>query len=189
MTPAHPNHSFNRTRRFVVSTWHASVTARRLTCSLGAMSKSTHLRRWTSLLYALAAVVPVASWLLLLFYAKPPSQSPLEAAVSMLRATFAPEDPRRWWFIGWAALPICFLVLAAMYISPISLRRSWAIALFCVSLMATAYSLVAVPPLGVHFVSCTVLVVSLRPWRLTLRSTGRADLWLLLGERRWRRAG
>jgi hypothetical protein len=101
------------------------------------------------LLYALAAVAPIASWLLLLFYAKPPHQPPLEAAGSMLRHTFSPDVPERWWFVGWAALPICFLVLSAMYLSSLSLRRSWAIALFCVSLVVTAYALVAVLPLGV----------------------------------------
>jgi hypothetical protein len=101
-----------------------------------------------ALTFALAAAAPIASWWLTLFYVTPPNQPALDWALEMLGHTLSSENADLWWFIGWAALPICLLALSTLYLTPLVRHRSWAIGLFCAAVIVTLYSLFAVPPLG-----------------------------------------
>ena len=105
--------------------------------------------RLAALLFALAALAPLSSWWLLLFYANPPNQTPIGVAASQLSATFSPANEYLWWFVGWALVPVYLIVVALFYVSPLASRRSWAVVVAVSAAVVTLYSLVFMPALGV----------------------------------------
>jgi hypothetical protein len=105
--------------------------------------------KWAALTYAIAAVGPIGSWLLLLFYAMPTNYSVVDGALDSLGHVFAADNTNQWWFIGWAVLPIYLIVLSALYLSHLPRQRGWALGLFGAALFAVLYALFAVPPLGI----------------------------------------
>ncbi len=107
---------------------------------------------WAALTYALAAIMPIGIWLIMLFYAMPANQSIVEGAYSTISYLFSFKNENHWWFVGLAVLPICLITLSVFYFSPLSLRRGWARGLFAAALIVTTYSLVFVPIMGLCLV-------------------------------------
>ena len=89
---------------------------------------------WAAFFFAIAAIGPIGSWLVLLFAAQSPSQSAFEAAAAQLSFVFSVEGSAPWWFAGWAALPLLLISLAVSILSSMSRRKAFALALFVFSL-------------------------------------------------------
>jgi hypothetical protein len=106
------------------------------------------LRWFAAALFAAAALSPIASWWSLLFSGTTSHLSATDAAVSQLSSTFAATNPERWWFVAWAALPLCLLFAASFYCSPLALRRRWSKVVAAIALVVTLYCLGFVPSLG-----------------------------------------
>ena len=113
------------------------------------MSLRWHPAKFAAVTYAFAAVVPIVSWSMLLFDVSPRTSSPVESAMSMLSFTLSSRSPSKWWFVGWALLPLILLTAAAAYLSPLPRERSWSVALFVAGVALTAYALFSAPPLGI----------------------------------------
>jgi hypothetical protein len=89
---------------------------------------------------AFAAVLPIGSWLILLFTARPASPPLLEAVASQLSFTFSAENSDRWWFVLWAALPIILLLLASAYFFRLARTRNhqcWLFSLSCTNVLVS----------------------------------------------------
>lgn len=100
---------------------------------------------WAASLLALAALLPIGTWLILLFVAQTPAMSVIDAALQTVEFTFAEQNQNRLWFVWWGALPVVLLLLAAAYFSRISRRASGAKALFGASVLVALTALYFAP--------------------------------------------
>ncbi|GEM_PF-6913224 len=112
------------------------------------MHPSPRARWFAAALFAVTAIAPLSSWWLLLFYITPPGRSTTDAVLAQLGSTFSSTNPERWWFIGWALLPLFLIVTALFYCSPLVRSRRWSVAVASAVFAATMYCLVFAPSLG-----------------------------------------
>ena len=101
-----------------------------------------------ALIYALGALVPVGTWIILLFVAIPENQTLFQSATSTTAFFFSGENPNRWWFVGWTLLPCYLLALSLAYLSSFSSQYKGRKILFVAAIMATLYSFIFSPLLG-----------------------------------------
>ena len=116
------------------------------------MHRYPNARWFAAFLFAVAAIAPLSSWWLLLFHATPPRLSTTDAVLAQLGATFSTTNPERWWFIGWALLPLFFALIALFYCSPLARSRRWSIAAAAAVLVATMYCFAFAPSLGLFLI-------------------------------------
>ena len=105
--------------------------------------------RWiAATLFALAAIAPISSWWLLLFHATSPQLSIAEAVFGQLGSTFSSANPARWWFVGWALMPVFLILIALFYCSPLTRSRRWSVVVAASVFVVTMYSFAFAPALG-----------------------------------------
>jgi hypothetical protein len=126
------------------------------------MLKRPASNKLAALFFALAAVMPIGSWIILLFVAMPPSQAPLEAAAFQLRFMFSAENAQQGWFMAWAILPLPLLAMAAAYITGQprprqQVRQLFALALAIAIASAFLWPVVLVPLTFALYYSCLCL--------------------------------
>ena len=114
--------------------------------------------KWAALIYAIAALAPIGTWLVLLFVAIPKNQTLISSATSTLSFFFSSENTNRWWFIGWSVIPFYLLTLSCAYLSPFATKYKNRQLLFIAATLATVYSFIFSPPLG--FVLLGALCIS-----------------------------
>ena len=112
------------------------------------MHRYPNARWFAAGLFALAAIAPLSSWWLLLFYAAPPHLSTAQSVLSQLGTTFSSSNPERWWFIAHALIPLFLIGVAVFYCSPLVRSRRWSAALAISVFVVTLYCLAFVPSLG-----------------------------------------
>ena len=105
--------------------------------------------RWiAAILFALAAIAPISSWWVLLFNVIPHHLSTTEAVFNQLGSTFSPANPERWWFVGWALMPLFLILMALFYCSPLARSRRWSVVVAASVFVVSMYSLAFAPALG-----------------------------------------
>ena len=114
--------------------------------------------KWVALIYAIAALAPIGTWLVLLFVAIPKNQTLITSATSTLSFIFSSENTNRWWFVGWSVIPFCLFALSCAYLSSFSTKFKNRQLLFLAATLVTVYSFVFTPPLG--FVLLSALFIS-----------------------------
>jgi hypothetical protein len=112
------------------------------------MYRHPNARWFAASLFALAAIAPISSWWLLLFYATPPSLSTTDAALAQLSTTFSSTNRELWWFIGWALLPLFLVVTAVFYCTPLVGSRRWSVVAAVAAFVVTMCCLAFAPSVG-----------------------------------------
>jgi hypothetical protein len=72
-----------------------------------------------------------------------------DSIMAQLGVTFSASNPERWWFVGWAILPILLLGASLFYCTPLARIRVCAITVSVAAFITTMYCLAFVPGLGV----------------------------------------
>lgn len=106
--------------------------------------------------FALAAVVPLVSWGILLFVAPPPGLTLVEAAIAQLQFSLSADSPKQWWFVLWALLPWLLLVLAVAQFKgqqqPLAQRRLlFGVAIFLALVSTYLWPSLVVPLLAASY--------------------------------------
>jgi hypothetical protein len=65
-----------------------------------------------------------------------------------LGTTFSSANPERWWFVGWALLPLFLIVTALFYCSPLVRSRAWSAVVASAVFAVTVCCLAFAPGLG-----------------------------------------
>jgi len=100
-----------------------------------------HPRFASAFFFALAALGPIGSWVLLLFGAQPEKLQIIEAATQTARFLFSGENEHRLWFFGWSLLPVLLLLVAASHVAPSWRRLIGPRRIFYFSMAVAAFSL------------------------------------------------